>query len=80
MLARSLLSFLLSSYVLFGHVAFVSGENCVVRTRTDGGDDTPVWLDAFKVCGRDGSISLPDPTYHIHQVMNTTGLKTVELS
>jgi galacturan 1,4-alpha-galacturonidase len=65
--------------MLFGYFAFVSGENCVVYSKTDGGDDTPALLDAFRVCGENGSISLPDPTYHIKQVMNTTELRNCRI-
>lgn len=54
-------------------------EHCVVRTQSDGGDDTPSLLDAFKRCGRDGSISLPDQIYHINQVMNTTDLSNCQI-
>jgi galacturan 1,4-alpha-galacturonidase len=58
---------------------FASGENCVLRARDDAGDDTTALLDAFKRCGQNGTISLPDPVYHINQIMNTTNLKNCRI-
>jgi hypothetical protein len=79
MYTRFLLSFLFSFNTFLPNNVFVSGENCVVRSKSDGGDDTPALLDAFKRCGQDGTIALPDQTYHINQVMNTTELKNCKI-
>ncbi|KAK3377766.1 polygalacturonase-like protein [Podospora didyma] len=38
-------------------------------------DDTPQILDAFKQCGKDGTIIFQEGTYNIRQVMNTTDLR-----
>jgi galacturan 1,4-alpha-galacturonidase len=37
-------------------------------------DDTPQILDAFRQCGKDGTVVLSEGTFHIRQVMNTTDL------
>jgi hypothetical protein len=37
-------------------------------------DDTPSILHAFELCGTNGSVILENYTYHVNQVMNTTGL------
>jgi hypothetical protein len=42
-------------------------------------DDTPTILDAFKKCGKDGSILITEGTYNIRQVMNTSGLSNVNI-
>jgi galacturan 1,4-alpha-galacturonidase len=62
-----------------GLIDLTLAENCVLRARDDAGDDTPALLDVFKRCGRDGTISLPDPVYHINRIMNTTNLKNCQI-
>ncbi|KAJ5698026.1 hypothetical protein N7462_000031 [Penicillium macrosclerotiorum] len=42
-------------------------------------DDTPAVVDAFKRCGHGGRIIFENTTYHIHSVMNTTGLQDCEV-
>ena len=37
-------------------------------------DDAPSILKAFELCGTNGTVILQNYTYHIDQVMNTTGL------
>jgi len=58
------------------------GNDIEPRQRGGGGqpDDTPVILDAFKRCGKDGSIVFTEGTYNIRQVMNTSGLSNVDIS
>jgi len=43
-------------------------------------DDTPVFMDAFKRCGQDGSIVFTEGTFNIRQVMNTTNLRNCDIS
>ncbi|KAF4630339.1 hypothetical protein G7Y89_g7801 [Cudoniella acicularis] len=43
-------------------------------------DDTPQILDAFKKCGKDGSIEFTGGTYHIGQVMDTIDLRNCDIS
>ncbi len=42
-------------------------------------DDTPQILEAFKQCGHEGRIVFTEGTYNIRQVMNTTGLRNVDI-
>ena len=37
-------------------------------------DDTPSILEAFNLCGINGTVILTDNTFHIDQIMNTTNL------
>ncbi|KAE8445539.1 hypothetical protein EG329_013303 [Mollisiaceae sp. DMI_Dod_QoI] len=54
------------------------GTACTVTPLSSGAsasgtiDDTPQILAAFKQCGKDGSISFEDGTYHINQIMDIT--------
>jgi galacturan 1,4-alpha-galacturonidase len=43
------------------------------------GDDTPQILDAFKQCGKGGTINITQGVYNIRQVMNTTDLQNVDI-
>lgn len=70
-----------------GHVlhtkdpGYASGV-CTVVPDKDGGDDSGAVIEAFKTCGHAGRVVFPpNQTYHIEQVMNTTGLSdcTVDL-
>lgn len=42
-------------------------------------DDTPSILQAFELCGTNGSVILTNHTFYINQVMNTTGLKNCDV-
>lgn len=42
-------------------------------------DDTPQILEAFRQCGKEGSIVFEEGTYNIRQVMNTTDLRNCEI-
>ncbi|KAH8663487.1 putative exo-polygalacturonase [Tricladium varicosporioides] len=42
-------------------------------------DDAPAILDAFDKCGRNGKIVFLNTTYHVNSVMNTTGLRNVDI-
>lgn len=44
-------------------------------------DDTAQVVDAFRRCGKDGTVIFAEGTYYFHRVMNTTGLRncTVEI-
>jgi galacturan 1,4-alpha-galacturonidase len=53
------------------------GTTCTVTplssdTTSSTADDTPQILTAFKSCGKDGSITFEDGTYHINQIMDIT--------
>lgn len=50
-------------------------RTCVVSPSSNGTDDTPAILKAFDDCGHSGQIVLANGTFHINQIMNTTGLK-----
>jgi polygalacturonase len=43
-------------------------------------DDTPQILEAFKKCGKDGTIIFTEGTFNIRQVMNTTDLQNCDIS
>ncbi|KAF2112713.1 exo-polygalacturonase [Lophiotrema nucula] len=43
------------------------------------GDDTPAILSAFTDCKENGHIIFSNTTYHVGQVMNTTGLKDTDI-
>lgn len=43
------------------------------------GDDTPSILEAFAACREDGHIIFENMTYYVGTVMNTTGLKNVDI-
>ncbi|KAH8908662.1 glycoside hydrolase family 28 protein [Coniochaeta sp. PMI_546] len=43
-------------------------------------DDTPQMLEAFKKCGKDGTIIFTEGTFNIRQVMNTTDLSNCDIS
>ncbi|CAK4032292.1 glycoside hydrolase family 28 [Lecanosticta acicola] len=55
-------------------------KKCVVPAGGDPkGDDAPAILAAFKECREDGHIVLSNTTYYISTIMNTTGLRDVDL-
>lgn len=59
------------------------GSTCTVTPIGGTGntvDDTPQMLDAFKQCGKEGSIVFTEGTYNIRQVMNTTDLRNCDIS
>lgn len=58
------------------------GPVCVVEASSD--DSTPAILDAFARCGHNsgsetGKVVFKNETYNIKQVMNTTGLRNVDV-
>ena len=62
-----------------------NGTTCYVfpESLTHGGqpvDDTPSILQAFDLCGINGSVVLTDNTFNIDQVMNTTNLLNCDVS
>ncbi len=78
---------LLLSAIASTALAYVvnNGTECYVypESLTHGGqpvDDTPSILQAFELCGINGSIILTDNTFHINQVMNTTNLLNCDVS
>ncbi|PVH93906.1 glycoside hydrolase family 28 protein [Periconia macrospinosa] len=54
----------------------IGGE---VASGAENGDDTPAILQAFKDCKEDGHILFKNTTYKVGQVMDTTGLKNVDI-
>ncbi|EIN11435.1 pectin lyase-like protein [Punctularia strigosozonata HHB-11173 SS5] len=87
MLAHLIPALILPLLVLSGHVlhtkdpGYVSGV-CTVVPDSDGGDDSAAVIEAFQRCGHAGRVVFPpSQTFHIEQVMNTTGLSdcTVDL-
>lgn len=55
-------------------------KTCVVKPGNDpNGDDTPAILAAFSDCKQDGHIVFEDNTYYVGTVMNTTGLRDVDI-
>jgi galacturan 1,4-alpha-galacturonidase len=62
-----------------------NGTECYVfpESTTHGGqpvDDTPSILQAFDLCGINGSVILSNETFHVNQVMNTTNLLNCDVS
>lgn len=55
------------------------GQSCTVYPNGNKTDDSPSILGAFRSCGLNGKISFINETYWIERVMNTTGLKNVEI-
>ncbi|KAJ9303438.1 CAZyme family GH28 [Paecilomyces variotii] len=43
-------------------------------------DDTPSILQAFELCGTNGSVVFPNETFYVNQVMNTTNLLNCDVS
>ncbi|KAK2605417.1 hypothetical protein N8I77_008254 [Diaporthe amygdali] len=56
-----------------------TGSTCTVTPLTTGADDTPQILDAFKQCGRDGTVVLTEGLFNIGQVMRTTDLNNCDI-
>ena len=55
-------------------------KTCVVEASNDeNGDDSPSILAAFDECKEDGHIIFENTTYYVGTVMNTTGLKNVDI-
>lgn len=62
-----------------------TGSACVVTPLSTSGngagiDDTPQILDAFKQCGKDGSVELSEGTFYIGQVMDTLNFQNCDIS
>lgn len=58
------------------------GSACTVTPLTGTGtlDDTPQILDAFKKCGKEGSIELTEGTFHIGKVIDVLDLSNCDIS
>lgn len=54
-------------------------KTCTVKTYSNGTDDTPAILAAFKECGKGGNVVFLNETYYVNSVMNTTGLCDCEI-
>ncbi|SMQ50721.1 unnamed protein product [Zymoseptoria tritici ST99CH_3D7] len=55
-------------------------KECIVPSKDDPThDDAPAVIKAFQDCCHDGHIIFENKTYHIGSVMNTTGLKDVDI-
>ena len=58
----------------------VRSKMCSVEAGDDPhGDDAPAILKAFADCKEDGHIVFENTTYYVRTVMNTTGLKNVDV-
>jgi galacturan 1,4-alpha-galacturonidase len=56
-----------------------TGSDCVVTPLGGTSDDTPQILDAFKQCGKDGSITLSEGTFNIGQVMDKLDFQNCDI-
>lgn len=56
-----------------------SRKTCTVETYSNGTDDAPAILAAFKECGNGGNVVFLNETYYVNSVMNTTGLCDCEV-
>jgi polygalacturonase len=55
-------------------------KKCIVPAQDDPqGDDSAAIIKAFGDCGQDGHIIFENTTYHISSIMNTTGLRDVDI-
>lgn len=55
-------------------------KQCIIAANGDpNGDDSPAILDAFSTCAQDGHIIFQDTAYYISKIMNTTGLRDVDI-
>lgn len=54
-------------------------STCTITPSLDGSDDAPAILSAFEQCGHDGSVVFGNGTFHVESVMDTTGLRNVEV-
>ena len=80
----SLFALSLTASTALGYVVN-NGTSCYVfpEALSHGGqpvDDTPSILQAFDLCGINGSVILTDHTFTINQVMNTTNLLNCDVS
>jgi galacturan 1,4-alpha-galacturonidase len=55
------------------------GKVCEVHANKNGTDDSPAILAAVEECGQDGTIVFSNTTYHVERVLDTRGLKNVEI-
>ncbi|KAG9944207.1 pectin lyase-like protein, partial [Aureobasidium melanogenum] len=65
-------------------VVTVPERVCIVEPCANGGDSAPAIIEAFEKCGHNeapsrGKVVFRNETYNIHSVMNTTGLKNVDV-
>jgi hypothetical protein len=56
-----------------------SPKRCAVARSSDGSDDTPSIIQAFKDCEHDGIVIFDNGTYHVNSVMNITNLRNVRV-
>lgn len=55
-------------------------KTCVIEACNDpAGDDAPTIITAFRECSENAHIIFENTTYHIRSVMNTTGLRNVDV-
>ena len=81
---KSLLSLSLAASAALGYVVN-NGTSCYLfpEALTHAGqpvDDTPSILQAFDLCGINGSVIFTNHTFTINQVMNTTNLLNCDVS
>lgn len=84
--SSSMLPIFFLSSIVSSVTAYVvnNGSTCYVypESLTHFGqpvDDTPSILQAFELCGTNGSVILTNNTFHVNQVMNTTGLTNCDV-
>jgi galacturan 1,4-alpha-galacturonidase len=74
----SIITLIATLAVILGPVTAHSrlrSNTCIIEPSSDGFDDAPAVVKAFKDCGQNGAVVFLNETYHIQSVMNTTGLK-----
>lgn len=55
-------------------------KQCILTPQSDGADDTPNIVQAFKECSRNSKITFTNGTFNINSVMDTRGLLNVEIN
>ncbi len=74
------ISLLISSALVLARFSPESVQTgCSLSPNPSGGDDSSAILEAFDRCSQDSIIVFENGTYHIEQVMNTTGLRNVKI-
>ncbi|KAJ7255370.1 polygalacturonase [Mycena rebaudengoi] len=75
----SLSPFLLLPLLAHAGSVVKHGSTCTVLPSGNFTDDSPAIISAFKLCGQGGQIEFLNETYWIEKVMNTTGLRNVQI-
>lgn len=78
-LAAILLAGAAFAHLLEHRVVEVARPVCTVLRSATGGDDAPTIIEAFRKCGRGGTVVFGNGTYHVNSVMNTTGLSDCQI-